>query len=298
MIRKRLPYDLFLGGAALLAISAGFALIAAGHHHNDVPRGNEKELKVNLEAGFGNVIIGPGADRSLFSMDVDADLPTDLSDFVNYSVTNQIGYLNINTSDALEEHSHNKNKKHGVHISGFDDSRWAMRFTREVPISFDIELGMGKGTMDFTGLAVKDLNISTGASSVEIRFDEPNRSSIENLNIETGLSKLKAYGLCNANFNHMKFEGGVGSYLLDFGGTLDREVNGDIEVGMGSVTVVIPRDIGAKIYYEKRIISSIDLPGDFYEQEENNYYSKNYRSADGRINLHIEAGLGSVKIER
>ena len=118
------------------------------------------------------------------------------------------------------------------------------------------------------------------------------------MNLESGLSKFRAQGLCNANFNHLKFEGGVGSYVLDFGGTLKKEADVDIEVGLGSLTVIIPENIGAKISYEKSLVAHIDLASDFSEPEENSYVSANYDNAPGRLNMHIEAGLGSVKIKR
>ncbi len=278
-------------------ILAGFTFKYANKYHKEIPATDEQELKVNLEAGFGNIRIERGNPKQILQVDINANLKSDLTEFIDYSNRDEIGYLNINTSEAVT-HESRRGKSRSLHISGFEDNNWNMRFTDAIPISFEIELGMGKGDLDFTGLTVKDLNISTGASSVTMNFDKPNKGEIENLNIETGLSKFKGYGLCNANFDHLKFEGGVGSYLLDFGGTLDKEVDADIQVGLGSITILIPDDIGAKVYYEKSWVASIDLPNDFKEEEENNYYSKNYYNTSGKINLHIEAGLGSVKIKR
>ena len=90
----------------------------------------------------------------------------------------------------------------------------------------------------------------------------------------------------------------MGSYWLDFSGKLDREVDVNIEVGVGSLTLVIPDNVGAKINYEKNFISHIELARDFSEQEENTYLSSNYGNSHGKMNVHIEAGLGSVKIKR
>ncbi|MBI2474511.1 MAG: hypothetical protein HYV68_02305 [Candidatus Taylorbacteria bacterium] len=84
---------------------------------------------------------------------------------------------------------------------------------------------------------MKDFNLSAGASSVKLRFDEPNTSVIEDMSIEAGLSKFTGEGLGNANFNHFKFEGGVGSYTLDFSGKLDHEV--DVDVADRSLDVTL-----------------------------------------------------------
>jgi len=67
---------------------------------------------------------------------------------------------------------------------------------------------------------VKDFDLSTGASSVRLAFNEPNKGSIDQMTIEAGLSKFRAMGLGNANFKSLHFEGGVGKYTLDFHGSL------------------------------------------------------------------------------
>ena len=280
-----------------LLIFVGFSFRYLSKYKKEISASSEQEVKVNLDAGFGNIRIERGDSKNIFQAEIDADLKNDLTEYIDYSNRDEVGYLNISTSESgSKESKHGKNRS--LHVSGFEENNWQMRFTDAIPISFEIELGMGKGDFDFTGLNLKDLNLSTGASSVVMRFDKPNKGEIENLNIETGLSKFKAYGLCNANFSRMKFEGGVGSYILDFSGTLDKEVDVNIQVGLGSMTISIPEDIGAKVFYEKSWVASIDLPNDFKEEEENNYFSKNYYNTSGKINLHIEAGLGSVKIKR
>ncbi len=287
-----LPLVLFSIGAILLA--SGFVFLASHHYHKDVPLGSERELKVTLEAGFGNVVIAKGGSASVLDAEIETSRENNLSDLLDYSVRDRIGYISVNANSDSKSRGH----RHSVNFEGFSSENWKMRLTDAVPISFDISLGLGKGEFDFTGMQVKDLKLSAGASSVWMTFDKPNKSVIEDLTIESGLSKFSAEGLCNANFNHMKFEGGVGSYMLDFGGKLTKEVDVDIEVGLGSLTVRIPEDVGARIIYEKSWIAHIDVDRDFSEQQENNYYSSNYRTAAGKMNIKIDAGLGSVKIAR
>lgn len=296
MVKKR-KYIIIIPLILTFLVLIGFSFRYANKYRKEISASNEQELKVNLDAGFGNIRIERGDAKKILLVDIDADLKSDLTEYIDYANRDEVGYLNINTSEAATRESR-RGKNRSLHISGFEDNNWDMRFTDAIPISFEIELGMGKGDLDFSGLTLKDLNLSTGASSVVMRFDKPNKGEIENLNIETGLSKFKGYGLCNANFDRLKFEGGVGSYLLDFSGALDKEVDVDIQVGLGSMTISIPEYIGAKVYYEKSWVASIDLPNDFKEEEENNYFSKNYYNTNGKINLHIEAGLGSVKIKR
>jgi uncharacterized protein DUF2154 len=278
----------------VIILASGFVFFASHHYHKEVPLGDERELKVTLSAGFGNVAIAKGATSAILDAGIETNRETDLGQLIDYSVRDRVGYLSINANNDAKTKSH----KHSVNFEGFGSESWNLNLTDAVPISFDISLGLGRGDFDFSGMRVKDLRISAGASSVWMTFERPNKSVIEDLTIESGLSKFSAEGLCNANFNHMKFEGGVGSYVLDFGGKLTKEVDVDIDVGLGSLTVKIPEEIGARIIYEKSWIAHIDLTRDFTEQQENNYYSSNYRTAAGKMNIKIDAGLGSVNIVR
>ncbi len=288
-----IPLIIFI---SIILLTLGFVFKKSEKFRKEIKSTNEQELKVNIQAGFGNIRIERGTPATILQTTVNAELKNDLDRYFDYIIRDKTGYLNINTTETIKKKS--KKKEYSFHLSELKDNDWNMEFTDVIPISFDIELGMGRGNLDMTGLIVKDLNLSTGASSVILRFDEPNKTLIENLTIESGLSKFKAYGLGNSNFRHMKFEGGVGSYFLDFSGDLVKEVEVNIEVGLGSITISVPDDVGVKISYEKSFMASIDFPKDIKEKEEDNYYSSNYHQAKGRINMHIEAGLGSVNINR
>jgi hypothetical protein len=292
MKTKKLKYGLIIIFSGLLLTLNVFAFILEDKkYQKDIHYNNEREVKVNIESAFGRVNVQRGEKDYIVQMEIISDTKHgDPLRYVNYDVRDKIGFLTIPGDGE-------SSGKKSFHFSGFDSRKTYLDFTDKIPISFDIELGAGKGNFDFTGLIVKDLNISTGASSVEIAFDKPNPSTIDYMNIETGVSKFKARNLSNANFNSLRFSGGVGTYSLDFGGTLNKEVDVHIEIGLGSLTLEIPEYIGAKIMYEKNWLSGIDLDSEFSEKSENEYQTDNYFNTKGRMNIKIEAGLGSVKVK-
>jgi len=292
-MKLRSIYTVFFAIGAVFLLS-GFLYLHSHRFHKEIPLNHERELKVTLDAGFGDVTIERGKSPLILDADIDTDKGNDPGDYIEYDVRDRVGYLSINTSAEVKTQM----RKHTVKFEGFNSNTWDMRFTDAVPISFELGLGLGKGDFDMTGLNVKDLKLSAGASSVTLRFDKPNISTIEDLTIESGLSRFNGEGLCNANFNHLRFEGGVGSYTLDFSGELKKEVDVDIEVGLGSLTVRIPDQAGVKILYDKSWVTHVDLDPDFTEEEEGQYFSSNYRSAQGKMNIRIEAGLGSVNVRR
>jgi hypothetical protein len=216
---------------------------------------------------------------------------------VDYSARGGVGYVSVDLSPNDHKEGEGKKKSKEGHFN-IHSSTWKLLYTDAVPISFDIELGLGEADIDMSGLNVKDFDLSTGASSVRLAFNEPNKNVIETMTIEAGLSKFKAMGLGNANFKRLRFEGGVGKYSLDFHGNLGKEVDVDAEVGMGTLVIVIPSNIGARVIYEKNWITDLDIDDDFAEQGEDVYQTSNYATAAGRINLHVEAGFGSVEIRR
>jgi hypothetical protein len=259
-----------------------------------IPLGNEKELKVTIEGGLADIFVSRGNASSI----LDAERATDESGTgrgdIRYSDRDGIGYVSIDLSPEGKD-SEGKKKHKSWNL---ESTSWNLRYTDAIPISFDIELGLGEGDIDMSGLNVKDFDLSTGASSVRLAFNEPNRNVIENMTIEAGLSKFRAMGLGNANFKHLRFEGGVGRYSLDFSGALKNEVDVDAEVGLGTLTITIPSNIGARIIYEKNWICEFDSDPEFVRQSDTEYQTDNYASARGKINLRVEAGFGSVRIRR
>lgn len=289
------PVRVALASALLLGLT-GFALVLTDFKPvKKVPLGNEKELKATIEGGLADIRVARGTASTIIEAEMAREQDETPSGTVDYSSRGGIGYVSVDLNPEGWEGDKKQKKGHGVNLSS---SSWKLLYTDAIPISFDIELGLGEGDIDMSGLKVKDFDLSTGASSVRLAFNEPNRAAIETMTIEAGLSKFKAMGLGNANFSRLHFEGGVGKYTLDFHGSLRKEVDVDAEVGLGSLTIVIPSNIGARIIYEKNWISDLDIDDDFVEQESGTYQTSNYSTASGRINLRVEAGFGSVNIRR
>lgn len=286
-----------LAAAALTALaslpaSAGEQL---GTQGREIGRTTEKELKVTLSSAFGTVLLGRGESGKMVMAEASPDKDGSTVMDMQYAIRNRVGFLDVNLGEGRMK---KEGSRYAINLEKFDKGKWFLRFTDAVPISFDIELGVGRGDFNLSGLEVKDFNLSTGASDVTLAFDQPNTGRIQNLNIESGVSKFDARNLGNANFRHLRFQGGMGSYTLDFGGALKNEVDVDIEVGLGLVTIIIPEEIGARVIYENSWVSRLDCDRDFQAEGENEYISTNYHRSEGRMNINIDSGLGSIKVRR
>jgi hypothetical protein len=297
MHHRWLTYAIFLGVPFLLLTSLGAVLLLGlGSGHREILRTTEKELAVKLEAAFGNLYVSRGDPKKICTVDI-KDIDTDKPrGTINYKISDGVGKLDIDLS-KFGESGFGTDEKHHLDLGDLESGKWYVRLTDQIPISFNVELGVGKGDFNCSGLLIKDFVLSTGASSVNLRFPQPNKAQIDNMKIETGVSKFVGEGLGNANFRNFQFSGGVGSYTLDFSGELKREVDVKVEVGLGSVTILVPRDVGARVFYQESWVSKIDLDRDFEEKREGQYFSDNYSTASSRMNISVESGLGHVKIE-
>ena len=216
-------------GSALLVTLAGTTAHAAPppqeetnvttNENREVGRTTEKELKVTLTSSFGSVIINRGVSEKILIITNASKEHGDPKIAMDYAIRNRVGFMDLALGEGSREGS---GHRAGFKLSNFEGGKWFLKFSDAVPISFDVELGVGKGDFDLSGLQVKDFNLSTGASDVSLAFDEPNKGSIDNLSVESGVSKFDGRNLCNANFKRFHFQGGVGAYTLDFGGSFRR----------------------------------------------------------------------------
>ena len=142
----------------------------------------------------------------------------------------------------------------------------------ESPMDLVISAGAYEGTIELGGLALNSLDVKDGASNVDLSFSKSNPVEMSNLQYATGASDVKLTGLANANFSTLSFSGGAGNFTLDFGGDLQRDAQITVDSGLGNVTLIIPRDVNAKVSVESAAVninhgSNWSQNGNDYTQE-------------------------------
>lgn len=263
-----------------------------------IPRTKEKEVTITLESSFGSVNLRKGNTENVISVQYKKSKEKHPKLELRYKLSGSDGNLKVEMNPE-GAHSDEENNIHLNNVDfDFERDVWYVFLNPEIEYDISSELGAGKSSFDFSDIKVTNLSISAGASSSKIYFDEQNAVVMKKLNIETGVSKFSAENLSNANFEKMKFEGGVGAYYLNFGGTMKHEADVDIEVGLGSITIEIPKNIGAMVRYKDSWLSNISVGSGFDEQRKGVYKTGNYSSSEGKLNIWVEASLGTVKIRQ
>lgn len=169
-------------------------------------------------------------------------------------------------------------------------NEWNLRLGN-TPIDLQIQAGAYQGTLDLSGIPITNLRVSDGASRATVKFDSLNPARMEQLIYKTGASQVDLEGLGNANATEILFEGGAGSYTLDFSGDLQQDLSVHLSAGISNVRIDVPENARVRVEIGGGL-SNVSVGGtwttngDVYE-----------RSGSGPlINIKIDMGLGNLEL--
>lgn len=181
-------------------------------------------------------------------------------------------------------------------LDEFDDSDLGsldLGLSREVPTVLSLEVGAAEVDMQLGGVALQRFIYKTGASETTIGFDTPNPVRMDRLELVAGAAEFAAYQLGNARFDHVEFAGAVGDVSLDFTGDWTGSASGDIKMGLGTLNLTFPRDVGVRI--EKRgLLAAFDSSG--FDAVDGGYQTPNWSTAESRLSLDIRAAFGDIDV--
>lgn len=259
---------------------------------------DQESLEINLKLNGGKVWFTKSPYDKLFMIEVEYNSEEMRPRFRYDEDDPSLSFRLLSKDEEFEEND-------GISIEFDDDdlsiglssvkkTSWDLKFTDKVPLKINLFAGATKGNFDFTGMMISSLNIETGASKTFISFDEPNPIRMSEFNISLGLAKFRGKHLLNANFEEMTIEGGLGKSTLDFTGETTEQCYVQIELGISSTIIILPRNIGVKIYADVSAFTSFDT-NDLIEVEDDVYESPNWGETEGELVIDIEASIGFVE---
>lgn len=175
-------------------------------------------------------------------------------------------------------------------IRGNVENRWELEIGT-APMNLTIAAGAYQGRMELGGLSLLRLRITDGAAENVLSFSEPNRVEMDTLTYETGASDVTLNGLANANFSHLAFRSGAGSYTLDFSGELQRNATVEIRSGVSNVTIIVPEGTAARLSYEGALLN-VDAR-DGWQLSGGDYLLSGEGST---ITINVEMGAGNLEL--
>lgn len=169
-------------------------------------------------------------------------------------------------------------------------NEWKLRLGN-TPIDLQIQAGAYQGTLDLSGVPITNLRVSDGASRATVKFDSLNPARMEQLTYKTGASQVDLEGLGNANAAEILFEGGAGSYTLDFSGDLQQDLSMRLSAGISNVRINVPENARVRVEVDGGL-SNVSVGGtwmtngDVYERD----------GSGPLINIRIDMGLGNLEL--
>jgi hypothetical protein len=241
---------------------------------------DREPLSVRIHYGAGRLEVVAAEAPTLYRMELryDEDVVQPLAEYSREDRRVRLGVRSVE----------------GRSFSRREGSTAKLQLTREVPLDLDLEFGAGKADLRLGGLQLRRLSVSTGASETTIDFDVPSPIAAERVSIEAGAADLKVTGLGNTGARTISFQGGVGSTVLDFTGGIRADTHLSVQMGVGSVTLRLPRSAGVRLNRSSFLTS---FSGAGLERQGNSYVSSNWGSADRKLTIDINAALGSIDVQ-
>lgn len=233
---------------------------------------------VTVQFGAGNLILKPGATDALVSGTAEYNV-VELKPVVTATsngVTISQGNLKVNGIPSFSSKVIND---------------WTLLLANS-PMALSIKAGAYTGNYELGGLSITSLNVTDGASSVDLGFSSPNLVPMTNLNYSTGASEVTITGLGNANVSNFSFNGGAGSYTLDFSGQLQQDVTGSVDSGVSSVVIRVPTGTPVQVTLESSLIS-VSTSG-MWDHNGNTYTQT---GSGHTITILVKMGAGSLQLE-
>ncbi len=247
----------------------------------------EREMNVEVQYGAGRFRLTPGTQDELYRMEMryDEDRFTPLREFDGDAGTLRLG---LRSRDGTGIRVSLGDRRRGGQVPSME-----LALSPDIPLSLNLELGAVDADVELGGLALKRIHYATGASETHLHFSRQNPLACDELSMEAGAAEFDAAELANANCSRVTFRGGVGEVTLDFGGTWRRSMTALVEVGIGSLNLKLPRDVGVSVRLN-RFLASFDAAG--FEKRGNVYYSANFNGARYRLTMDVNASIGGVDV--
>lgn len=269
-------------GLTLALAAALIPAAAAAQDWNTVTymrqRADETSLRVKLEYGAGKLRVGPATGSNLYRaiIEYDADLFDPVTDYHS-------GHLDIGV-EGRGRHLKLKNHEAG---------ELRLELSRDVALRLGLDFGAVEADLELGGLNIEDLEINTGASETNVRISQPNAGDCRNADFAVGAAAFHVYGLGNLHCRSLSVDTGVGDVTLDFSGTWEQDMDADISVALGGITLVLPSNVGVRVNKDT-FLASFDAYR--FTKRGGEYYSDNWDRATHRLSLDISGAFGSIDV--
>jgi hypothetical protein len=249
------------------------------------PLAKESSLQAEVSLDIGSIEISGESLNQVYSFDLEYD---------KAAYEPQVSYDNDSENTGRLSLKLESAHKKGIR-SERENNRLHLNLTDTLPLSLHINSGVGDVRLALSRLHLSSLDLESGVGGARLSSYEANPTVCDLIRLRSGVGSMDAVGLGNLNFRRFEFEGGVGGANLDFSGQWKQDAEVRIVVGVGGVTVRMPRDVGVRVSAEKHFLSGLQLDG-FHKEAGEDYYSADYSKAKVKVFVTVKTGVGGFRI--
>jgi hypothetical protein len=273
-----------------------------------------EDLEVNFSYGLGSLEISPNESTPIIEGFVKYN-ERELRPVVKFDSFGTTGVFAITVKDKDDVRRRSKHRHdddddddhdHYDYDFEFNDLRFGklkdryeneMNFSLPTNIRTDLSLdfGLGSAELDLTNISISNLIIDCGLSDVEIEINEKNPIRCKSIHIDSGLGDLSAGGLGNVRADYISVDVGLGSAEIDLRGDDITDMEVDVEVGLGSMDMILPEDANLRVYVDDSFLSSVNVIG-LVKKKKKEWISSNWKNSRPTVEVNVSIGMGSIDI--
>ena len=196
----------------------------------------EKELKADLNMGVGKLEVKGSSDKILdakFTYNVERWKPE-----VDYFKTGDKGNLKISNPEKSFNGMDGSNVK----------NQWDISLNKDIPLSIDLEAGVGDCSLNLSDMNLKQLIIEAGVGNIKVDASGNYKNDVD-VKVEGGVGSTTIYVPKNMGVK-VKAEKGVGkidvdgfktqgsnTFINDSYESSKNKMEVDVEAGVGNITI-------------------------------------------------------------
>ena len=168
------------------------------------------------------------------------------------------------------------------------------RFSPDVPLSLEANIGASEAVLELGGLTLVDLAVRTGATRSTVDFASPTRGKCRSAVFTLGAAQLEVLHAAQSGCAEFRISGGMGGATLDFTGTWRRNVSVVAELAMGSLTLRIPRGTGVQVRMD-RFLAPFSAKG--FVRSGDTWSTPEFGQAAHQLTVELTTAMAGVNVE-
>jgi len=288
---------IWLTGCGIAIVSLALGQIKKQFTVEDSP--SCESIRLCIKANSGNCYIKPSQNPEIlnvFSNQTEASYAHNFRKEVKGKTCEVVLNLEEVHSEGLSQTI--STRFFGASEKESSDKIWKMYLTDAKPYYLEFIYGVGKANIDLSGLAVKNLKISTGSADVNVGY----YSALENqIDMDSFFVKvdLGSVNVKNLNLSRTRFvmaDVGFGNMTLDFSNKplVGNKVKGS--VGAGNLTIILPNnDTPILVKIQDSWLCSVTVPSSLKKVAENTFANAAYsKNAKNPLVFDLDVSMGNI----